>query len=1225
MFSKSLTVITGNRLETLAGDLAGRLRRGRGVFDRETVVVPSKGTARWLVSWLARNNEICANIEFSLPKSFIAGRLCGLKEEDAQACAPENVRWRIYEALPKLIAERPDEFSSPASYIADGDHGSKLKRWQLAGKLADCFDQYITLRPDMILDWERRPDASAPPPQLGGKRSPQWIQHWRWQRALWLEVMAGLDTHLPREFARILEGGLNDGALPKRVFAFGFSTMPPVYLDIFTALGRQVDSVLHYLNPCQGYWAEIKSEKESLRELSKFNPDDWCEMHMDEPNELLASFGKAGREFFAKLVASSDNFNLEELFTEPSDGPEKNLHLLQRGVYTMAPARELAEEVRKFPADVSVKIHSCHSRMREVEVLRDEILDLLDRNSSASGENPMRPSDIIVMAPDISKYAPFIRAVFGGDRRGGLKIDFSIADQSLGAETPEASAFMSILKIPQGRFTAEEVLSPLDCQTVREKLSLDSEDLEWLRAKLREAGAAWGVDAENRREIMLRDGSTNPPSFEENSWRFALDRIILGHAMERAKDLSGTLQANSSYRAPLGLGEGDGARVAGAFASYFDKLENFAKKISSENSVSSWQAILMELVDDFFMADGQNPDGVIATVKTIGELLRTAQRTLPIDSTLPYDVVLSAANEAISSESTGGGFLRGGVTFCRMQPLRNIPARVVCLLGMNDKEFPRTDKERGFDLLREGRRLCDRSPRDDDRQLFLDAILSARDALRIFYVGQNDKDNSVIPPSPAVEEFCEHLKAVFGDSCLRRSRFRHPLHPFSSRYFNAKARKAWAERASQSGDAEWNFELFSYSYPDLNAAKAFASREGVPPAPWSSLFKALPAPERTSSGLFECSAGELASLLRNLPAQFLRERLGLYLETPGDESLPDDELFTPDTLQNYKLNDRILKSLLKAPELSVKDSYRFHRASGELAPGAIGYLRFSESFSRISAFAKGLADKLGKQLEAPRSTIALSKEDFPNSDMMKSLFPSVPEGLEAHVEYKPERLYENGQAFFRPSSIKAKDLITAWLGHLALNASENPPLKTSMLLGLAGENVETELFHPIEKKEAKRLLALLVCLCVEALCRPVPLFPESSLEYARVFIETPEAEFEKSLSAWPSSDLLARADRHWLSSGFNIAESDDIDFAFCFGSNPVERLSSETPLEERIDALGVPDGLSKGTWLEKASPEAKAQFQNSLGLECLFHSSALLVFLPLLRNLASAEKGRASK
>ncbi len=1080
MSAKSLRVLSGNRLELLALDLSERLGSGRGVFKRETVVVPNMGSARWLVSFLANRDGICSNIEFSLPKGFITERLCRIDAEKLASASPELLRWRIFEALPELIARQPEDFAAPAAYIESGASGSKLKTWQLACRLADCFDQYITLRPDMIADWEARPEAFEPP-AVFGKRTPSWSEHWRWQRALWLELMAGR-PHLPGEFKRILDGALAGRELPERVFLFGFSTMPPVYLEIFAELARHRETVLHYLNPCQAYWAEIKPERERLKEMGKFEPERWCDAHIDEANELLASFAKPSREFFARLVASSDRFLIDESFVDPfEDGPPSALRLLQRGVCLLAPASELAADAKEFRVgpDRSVRIHSCHSRMREVEVLRDEILELLDKHSGEGVENPLRPSDIIVMAPDISEYAPFVRAAFGGDRRGSLRLDFSLSDQSLGASTPEASAFLAILKMPRGRFSAEEILAPLDCESVRDKLGLSSEDIAWLRAKLRAAGASWGVDAEGRRKSMERDGVAGAPLFEEGSWRFALERVLLGHALEPAGTLKDAFSVDGRPILPLPLSEGDGARAAGAFAGYFEKLAAFADAVDGERTAEGWRVLLLSLFDGFLLPEWREADDALAVLNNVVALLSDAKTALRPDTMIPYDAMLSAVEDALGSKSSGGAFLRGGVTFCRMQPLRNIPARVVCLLGMNDREFPRPDKERGFDLLREGRRLCDRSPRDDDRQLFLDALLSARDAFRVFYVGQDSKDNSPIPTSPAVEELCEHLKAVFGPDSLAKFRVRHPLHPFSPKYFSPEARAAWAGRA-RPGDS-WSFDLFSYSYPDLAASKAFAFRKGAKSVPWAASFEPLPPPELFKGPLVEMDVDALAARLLKLPENFLQERLGLRLKEREDAPLPEDEL-EGDSLDAYMLDDALLDALLENPALSIKDAYRFHRAGGDLIPGAVGYLRFEKVFEKLSSFAESLRAALGSRKPRLKGRIAISASEFPSAKELAATLPDVPPGLEARLEFSTGALFENGLAFRRPATLKAKDVLGAWLRHLAFNALEEGPAREtrrSSLYGMAAGAPERLVFAPLAPPEARRQLAWLLCLAVE--------------------------------------------------------------------------------------------------------------------------------------------------
>jgi exodeoxyribonuclease V gamma subunit len=167
------------------------------------------------------------------------------------------------------------------------------------------------------------------------------------------------------------------------------------------------------------------------------------------------------------------------------------------------------------------------------------------------------------------------------------------------------------------------------------------------------------------------------------------------------------------------------------------------------------------------------------------------------------EVVKSCLENLLEHVNFGHGFISSGVTFCAMLPMRSIPFKVVCLVGMNMDAFPRESKILGFDLMAKNPRIGDRSRRNDDKYLFLEALISARNKLYISYVGQSIRDNTRISPSVLVSELIDYIKEGFGLSEDEIVTF-HRLQAFSSEYFNTDSK------------------LFSYS--NENFAASFSRR-----------------------------------------------------------------------------------------------------------------------------------------------------------------------------------------------------------------------------------------------------------------------------------------------------------------------------------------------------------------------------------------------------------------
>ena len=213
-------------------------------------------------------------------------------------------------------------------------------------------------------------------------------------------------------------GGAALKQLPSRVSIFGISTLPKFYLELIEALAGYIEVHLFVMEPTPQWWQDIVSAREEGNILKK-QPNRTAEdLHLERGNTLLASMGKLGRDFLG-FVADLDSAVHREHFIEPRG--DTMLSSIQKDIFEL---RDPAQKASMAGNDRSIQVHSCHSEMREVEVLHDQLLALLSDNPD------LQPQDIVVMMPDVATYAPFIEAVFDTPEIQKQRIPYSIADRT---------------------------------------------------------------------------------------------------------------------------------------------------------------------------------------------------------------------------------------------------------------------------------------------------------------------------------------------------------------------------------------------------------------------------------------------------------------------------------------------------------------------------------------------------------------------------------------------------------------------------------------------------------------------------------------------------------------------------------------------------------------------------------------------------------------------------
>lgn len=991
-----------NRLEALADALTSVIDAPLGtVFAPEMVVVQSLGMRRWIQLELARRTGIAMNIEFPFPAE-LADRVLSATlpdERKTAAFSRDVLPWRVLGAFPRLL-DHP-AFASLRGY-ASGEMGA-LKEFQLAQKVVGLFDRYLAYRPEQLLGWQQGRDDS-------------------WQAQLWRELTRDhRETNPPALTARVVAAlrakkftGRN---LPSRVSIFGISSLPPIYLELLNVLGAVADVHLFLLEPTADYWADLLTPREREREARcrrlRNLPED------DEPdlrNKLLESLCKTGRDFSWLLLDRLEAVTEAEDFVEPAE--DTLLGQLQADIFFQ---RESETRRPLTAADRSLQVHCCHSPMRELEVLHDHLLALF-------AEHPdLTPRDILVTMPDVETYAPFIDAVFGAPESEALRIPYTIADRAARTENSIAAALLQMLDLVGSRFPASAVLALLDTPAVRTRFDLTETDLPLIREWVERSGIRWGIDAAHRASLDL-------PPFPENTWRTGLDRLLLGYALPGD---GATLFADVLPEPGI---EGQSAHILGRFVDFTDRLFTRCADLTAPRSPAAWEQSLRALVDDLFDAGDEFADElrrVISVLELFGEAAAAGGFAAPLE----FAVIRTHLSAALADDASSGGFLAGRVTFCALKPMRSIPFRVICMLGLNDTAFPRRDRPPSFDLMAQKPRRGDRSARDDDRYLFLEALFSARETLYLSYCGLSPRDNSESPPSVILAELLDYLARQFDlpeDFVLK-----HRLQPFSAAYFTGE-----------------NARLFSYSADHAATARQGATtRQPAPPFVGSALLP--PDPE-----WHQVSLQQLADFLSKPAEFFLRQRLRLRLPRVEEQS-PLTEPGDLDSLTRYGLRSDFARRRLRpgSPGADLAAA----RASGLLAPGYAG----GSDYQEITREVEGLLRRLGGVLEVPPLAPLAFEVSAGDWSLRGTLHDVRPEGL----------------IRFRAAALRAADELQTWVAHLALQLTTAPRRVTTF------HALDTSFrFAPVEN--AADVLEHLLRLYARGLGELLPIFPSASSDYA---------------------------------------------------------------------------------------------------------------------------------
>ncbi len=1068
-------------------------------LENEVFIVQSNGMAQWLKLALAENDGcgISAAVSFQLTARFLWQAYRAILGPNSipqeSPYDKEPLKWRLLRLLKGLPREKG--FSAINRFLSDDP--DSIKRYQLACRLADLYDQYQVYRADWLEDWTFGRDQLR---NTHGKPEPLPSEQ-HWQAELWRLIQSDvpdLKRHTSRsslhrlflKAARSLpERPLT---LPRRIIVFGISTLPGQALEALHALS-QLSQVLFFVhNPCRFYWADIMEDRELLRieqirhvahtGAPKNMAPESLHRHI---NPLLASWGKQGRDTIGLLYGydqpeayrkSFDEIDLFDDFAAENSKDAPLLSRVQQAILDLTPLHGAHEKKSIIsPFDRSITFNMAYSRQREVEILQDQLLDLFKQNPD------LKPKDMIVMAPDIDIYAPHIESVFGNlSRQDPRFVPFAIADKPDRAGLPMLRALEKMLHLPTSRMTQSDILDLLQVPAFRHRFGLEEHDVQKLQLWIDGAGIRWGLNAVQRTAFDL------PQGLDENTWQFGLRRMLLGYAVgtgESWRDIE-----------PYGEIGGLEAELIGPLHLLISHLEKHWQALKDPCPPQVWYERIPALLNDFFLPTDSSDQLTRRLLEDILATWRDACEDAGLEEPLTLAVVRDVLLSAIKNQNMSQRFLVGMVNFCTLMPMRAIPFKVVCLLGMNDGEYPRSTPPMDFDLMAAPGlyRPGDRSRREDDRYLFLEALLSARENLYISYIARDVSDNSERMPSVLVSQLRDYLAGGWqietapsnkkgtdnSPDLLDHLTCLHPLQPFSKAYFLPHGSRELFTHAR-----EWRKML------DPQETKSDQDKLG-------------PAPIDTGPGLIQ-----LIRCLKNPVKCFFNQRLNVYFDD-AETITRNQEPFALDGLSPFNQGKMLLNAGLATPDSGSPEAVQqaVHRAAqrlqhaGELPPGGFGTLSakaLTEPVLQMLKYHHRLAEDYPHACPPVEIRFPIrmdgcdceALEDWLDGLRMKEPEISTPTKSTDYVRwefYLNEILDKEGRVS-RPDS-----LVGLWVKHLA-GCARGMAL-TSILVtpdGLAE-------LPPLHPKKAGEWLDEIVKFWWRGLQQPLPVTAKTALAYLKL-------------------------------------------------------------------------------------------------------------------------------
>ena len=941
-------------------------------FEEKFVIVSNGILGVWLSMQIAGKNGISANINPVSPDEFLrtfAEKHFKIRTKDS-VFTKKNLEWAIFTLLSSGFLEKP-ELEPVKNYIKN----DKTLCFGLCRRIAAMFDRYAVCRPHIFESWIKGSLCTGSQDEI-------------WQKEIFtaLRNRYRFEPDFAKLFIRECERAAHDGNFPTSLVLFGISQMNRYHLNIFRHLSRLFPIHIFTVLPSREY--VYKPGKETF--FRRF-----CAADIEI------------NDFFAEYPP----FEESEIFVEPAGGTL--LASIQRDILNDE------ENPEKTDCDDSVSISACCGKMRELEVLKDSLLQLFNEDET------LNPGDIAVFCPDIKSYIPYINAVFGNtppcDR---TFIPFCVSEELQALENGIAETFLKIISLNNGNFTKSDILSIFKKPFVCENFGVNRDDLAEIEKIIDESGVKCGLSG-------------------QNSWEFGLKRILASAFLPFSETGEGFENI-----LPLENLPNDRLAVIDGFITFIKELFRFSEQLDSQKTADEFKHLLESMVDFFFVKSKESLEEIRFIRSTIANFAESAGK---YSGKISFDAVLTYLEDEIGTIVSDRPSLNAKVNFSSLKHFSSLPFKVICLIGMDTESFPGKDSEYAFDLTRTVPAAGDEpqtvSRRENDFHIFLETIAAAGRKLLISYDGKDLREDSkrhckTAVPVQILEKYILQKTEKNQENSSwettkdpEKTEIKTPAQPFSPEYFF---------------DSEGSFKTFSKNAFAV-ARILFSPGISAQHTDSAAVLKKTGTPHRHTKQL---SIEKLIRFFKDPQEYYFKKTLNLIL--PKTEAINrDEELFDyDDNLMIYNLRKTYLEMSAGLPEKETVDKnfVRRIRGEGKIPSGIIGEEKLK------SVVDESNIREIAERFYAEENEYSDFSIDFEESGV--TLFGRTG-GL---------RRNNTKEVLAFASSWKAKYKIETLIRHYAANATEGNVETEVFAVKIDSKNI----LKPLDKESAREKLAVFI-------------------------------------------------------------------------------------------------------------------------------------------------------
>ncbi|MBN2801947.1 MAG: exodeoxyribonuclease V subunit gamma, partial [Deltaproteobacteria bacterium] len=1006
-----LKIVRSDSLNSLLDELSAELEFENELFKTPVIAVPGgigqtveEGLARRLGIFMGEVSSVKSVVEsvLVLPENEIGDEI-GVNDESS-LFSTDSLLWALYKSVTLILKDFQDALLSEHEINIEGLHeiidyfkqDIRPKRViEFCEIIASVFSEYLMYRPVMLEDWESETVKG-------------------WQPYLWREILNILGSNHQGKTGLLFFKTLKKGnykkedigryihlqsdcctwMIPKRIYIIGVTSLSPFYLQTVVALSTVVEVSMFLPVLSREYFFEGQNFKN--REFS---------------NGMWAIAGKTASVFHSLIADYTGGIDIIE--KEIFENEYKNdslLNLIRADAFNYA---EVDSDVplRKIKRDDSIAVHLCHNQLREVEVLKDQLLNMIDEDGIAL-------EDIIVMAPNMGEYAPYVDAVLGSS--AGHYIPHNISDTGDTKLFGTFELVERLLNLSESPLYPEELFDILKIEQVHTSFNLSMDDVDVCYQYVKTAGIKGYLDSKNRAENNLAE-------FNESTWKFGLDRLLLGIAVSCEDVVINKLT-------PVDVTEGKSALALGRFSKFCSTIFSFIGQCKKSKSGKNWGLAFTDILIEMtgrkdFEAPGRkniikSDTETAAVIEVLQSVTALIDKILP-DEKIDYNVFKREFSKKIISRSkrfTGGG----GVLFTSFTHLKGESYKLVYLLGMEEGKFPARSHNIKFDLIKLKPQKGGRDNVQDQRYMFFEAVMAAEKRLIISGSSLDLKHNMERPPAGVISDFFNYIDSTI---CFDNTEdldtdnkkisdeitLRHPLYSFSEKYF--KGDKNYFTYNDSAGDVFEELPERMMSGSQITGDNENEDSQKL----FRDKAKNLATQEYSKLNIFD-----LLTFYKSPVNYFIANITGIKIENIEDsKESGDSDSFNG--LDRWKVTEEILKKL---PQKNIDDIFNYLKAAGHIYPGARGKIITESSFVFASNIKK-CADRWTMDVLKTRVDIELNIPLFEN---VISIVGTI------------ENVYDDKIVEYSMTTLNASRLLIMWIKHLVLSLS-NGRITKSVLIG----------------------------------------------------------------------------------------------------------------------------------------------------------------------------------